>query len=72
MELKDMKEWKVIPEMERYIINKVGEVRNRFTKKVIYPRKDKDLIALTNDKNQRVTRSPSKIARQLFGVKQTA
>ena len=62
----EFKEWKIIPEMERYIINKDGEVRNRFTKKVIFARKDKNLILLTKDNGDRVTRSPAKLTRQLF------
>lgn len=58
-------QWKIIPSMERYIINKDGTVMNRFTKKVIFPLKS-NMILLTKDDNTRACRSPSKIAKQLF------
>lgn len=64
----ELKEWKIIPNMERYMINKDGEVRNRFTKRIIFPRKDRNLTHLTMDSGERVTRSPAKLAREIFNL----
>lgn len=66
MELKK-DEWRIIPNMERYQVNREGEVRNRFTKRTVFPRKDANLISLTTDDSKRVCRSPAKLAREVFG-----
>jgi CBS domain containing-hemolysin-like protein len=63
----DMKHWKVIPQMERYIINRDGEIRNRFTKYIMHPRKDRNTVSLMTDTNKRVCKSPAKLVSQLFG-----
>lgn len=61
----EFKHWKEIPGLTRYIINKDGEIRNKFTKKKIFENKNNRILLMADD-GSRVMRTPVKLVKEVF------
>lgn len=61
--------WRAIPEFSLYEIDRYGRIRNKKTKHILrrYSKKDGQEHVVLYEKQERYYRSPSKLAKEVWG-----